>query len=1652
MNRTRKMQHHMKNPHRSLVLSLALFLFGTALLSGLGKKDITEYQPVEGSANWETRFDLSGLEPGEYNILVRGTDDAGNTGIGGPWNIYVDPESTIPGVGVSFPSEGAVLGSSFTLVGTAWDDDGIAGVELAVNEGEFFPLNGTSFWSYHHDGADTRKPDLFEADGIYSLHFRSLDIEGNYSEIRTMDIEIDRNGPVLALEKPQAGERLSGKIRFSGTISDGNGIEAASLSYTLKALSADGEAVEFQEPIRLKKKRKSSEYSFSFSLNTGKLPDGPQVLSLSALDGTGTGADLLLPLFIDNAPPELKIIHPHREEGELPVVGGLFHLLGEAEDGGELKELRYRSSNGMEGIIPLQAGNPVWVQEFDYRGHSNGKEWILLTLEDAAGNKTVLKEQFHIDQTIDEPRVVLFPQRVAGEDPSGPISFDGTARFSGWIEDDDGAVSRLEYRIDGGEWESVDTSGPWALSFGTDSRGNPNQDNRGKQGILSRGRHRIEFRGVDRFDVTGPVDTRDFLIRTPPAWLVDLEKVDSGQEGVKSPWFSGDLLDYGRSLTLQGTVQGDGTEVKLFVRRDGGDEKKVGLKEHDETGMLQFSLPISGREDPGMHQLVLILEDQYNRRSSRSLTWFRRGKPDKEGNMETPEVGKGLDLPEFETGSLLPLLPGVKLYGWVPRGEIVSISSDSGNDLLDYHHEGRFFTIQAGGNKSSGSSNSGSAEGTTLTVAGTGGESYQFTLPPFTTDHTPPVIAFSGANPGESISGPFFSGALEISGTVADEDDLRLSCELVPGGSREAPVTEDVDIEGGSFRVSIDRTGTDSGPLLVRLRGVDSSGNEAVVEQALFHDPSPPEIQYVTPVETLSGTGKTTLFGFIHENGTSGLVRMGNLVPEISENRFILDLNISTLELDQEGSVTELPVTAEDGLGNSKETLLSLAGIEGYRQGWKPEIRLIHPDEGAFIEASLELSGTALDKEGLEYVEYSLNGKEWKRIGGDALFSIPVAEGDLLNHENRIKVRGADKSGYMSDEVERSFFYSPGPPDITISTPGNDEVLGGIILLSGKGEDENGIADLFFSFDNGNSFNRGMMEEDGSWNYHVDSTLFPDGTLPVLVRMRDQGGAESLSSLLLNIDNTAPQLSLERPGEGEGVYGKMAVEGMVSDTVSLKSTKIYLSPAGESSSEESLLEEFSGSGVFLKSIHTEDYPEGKYLLQVEAVDKAGNAMTLNRLVVLEKPTIRPPIVVSPLPGETVGPLFDIEGTIPEVNLLQQGGVSSGQALLVLDGKVIAPLDLDQMGRYLYRIEPEMAISPGEHTLSVRWETEGNQVSTRDVPFTYQSEGLWISFDDFKSGDTLGDRGILHGSAGWFSPGPTRFADAGAEKEYLRTRKKLQPQSLEISFDQGRSFIPLHGRSTWEYPLFRQNHGDGELHVLIKATGEDGTAYARRSILFDTKEPQIELLEPEENGRYNDTLVVSGTATEGGKIEVLEAGLRMGGKEAYGTPSFIQGMYFDLSGLGITWFNTGMGMSFMDDNVKLQVQYGYAPERYWDEAAAKYQTARFGGHVLGAKLLANIAFLPWDFLFGPRFQQWSSTFALGANFSYFNNPSDNTGETWGVVLAGVIAQTELVKYTFRERRFLTYLSLFGEMQLWMISSDVKPEVKPLPSIGLRLGLF
>ncbi len=346
---------------------------------------------------------------------------------------------------------------------------------------------------------------------------------------------------------------------------------------------------------------------------------------------------------------------------------------------------------------------------------------------------------------------------------------------------------------------------------------------------------------------------------------------------------------------------------------------------------------------------------------------------------------------------------------------------------------------------------------------------------------------------------------------------------------------------------------------------------------------------------------------------------------------------------------------------------------------------------------------------------------------------------------------------------------------------------------------------------------------------------------------------------------------------------------------------------------------------------------------------------------------------------------------------------------------------------------------GRHKYFVRVGLEnGESVQTGENLVTFNAAGPWVTVESMSLGDFAVNRPWLKGKAGYV------WSEADKELYSSKTVTKLQKAEIkskslaltEISFDNGKTFHILGDEKEWEYRIENQDLREGYHFIIVRATMKNGEKATTRMILqIDKTSPTIRLISPEEGGRYNEELIFSGLASDDIKLKDVKLSLRSGDKASYEVPQFIQGLYLDAQFWGATLWSVGAGLSFFDDHVNIQFNYGQFTEAQWSWVLGLLgkpdQPIRYGGHVFGAKILANVFYLPFSYFAGPDWNWLSLRFSLGADFSLFTKTQNGNPQ----MLSALLANLEFPIFTSHSRNFLSSFSFYTEYQLWLTGTDV-----------------
>ncbi|RKX83576.1 MAG: hypothetical protein DRP58_08535, partial [Spirochaetes bacterium] len=524
----------------------------------------TEYQKVNGLENWTYNYDISDYPDGQYNLIIRSTDKAGNVSIADPINIFIDSESDLPVASISSPTENMRVGGDFTIIGTATDDDGVDFVEIKLDDGSFERAEGKDFWSLFFSVK-------LISDGAHTVTARVTDVNGvQGKEVSTM-FNLDKTKPEITVSSHSNGEILSGKIVIKGKVFDANGVE--NLEYSL-----DGETY---TNLKLSGKKDHEEREFTLKIDTRKSEGGTDYIWFRSTDGTGSPGSTVFVYYSDNKKPEIVISSPVEDE----ILNGFVTVSGTVHDEVGLSGFSYMF-NKEEVQIPLIPGNPYWSQTFDFSGMKSGL--ITFTAVDLSGNTESYKLKLTMDNNADMPLLGLIDS-----DDKNIIEnvYPLDAYLKGIASDDDG-VKQVEFSIDKSEYSSIETNGPFLI---------PIKD-------LEPGKHTIELFAVDMFDLKGKSEKFTFnIVNTSPEISIDTYSADKISD---EPFFDGVVFMQGKIAKIGGFVSGGEGVISAFYTIGNRDKEILKVSKGN------FSIVLPKDLEEGGYDLKITATDILERKSN----------------------------------------------------------------------------------------------------------------------------------------------------------------------------------------------------------------------------------------------------------------------------------------------------------------------------------------------------------------------------------------------------------------------------------------------------------------------------------------------------------------------------------------------------------------------------------------------------------------------------------------------------------------------------------------------------------------------------------------------------------------------------------------------------------------------------------------------------------------------------------------------------------------------------------------------------------------------------------------------------------------------------------------------------------------------------
>ncbi len=1375
---------------------------------------------------------------------------------------------------------------------------------------------------------------------------------------------------------------------------------------------------------------------------TAKLPsqaDGRITLWFKALDQDGQEYITRCEIEYDSTPPQVTLISPGTNAGQT------FTLAVQADDLFGISKLSYKIGTEA-GDFELTPGGTIGVKSISFPAKTTSLDAVITAI-DGSGNRTVQTYKITLDAASFVPDIRLLTQ------------FDGLTLTRD--------MPVIVYAVSNAGIRSVSV-GLDAAAFGSEGEGplfavDP--------GAIPPGRRTLTAVAVDSLGNSSKKLQATF-IRTGDEITIAFNAVKT--KNIPVQFVQGMPVVIAEGSTLDLSVV-SAVPIKVFEYRfNEGEWVKATLPtKPSPDGSLLISIPLSIKLPYGRVLLETRTEDTAGLVSARNTVLYRVA-PEQTQGLEDSEKVYLID-GRFNESNVLLCKPGDTVRAYFNGRPIKTAVLSPEVPYLAVNFEGSIITVTVNGE--------GVGPESKLVVTTVDNEKYETSLFTIISDAEAPQLVLNNTEAPRWVK-----DQVQITGTVQDANGIKLLEYSLDYGQtwQASPLSTKASSES-PVNLMIPLSSFADGGYQIWVRATDNAGRSSLALLPIVKDTQAPTVITVLPKNNEEVNGFILHVLEIQDAGDIAKVEYsidgkrwdiiendkwyprGYLEPLPTGKDAVIPPFSGYLILERMLDLGLLTAGPEllayritDKAGNqtiyyplAKDNPSFIVNINAD----KPVVQVSIPAEMEVMRSDFVVSGIAYDDDGVASIAWRIDGGDWQTIENTNSFSVPFKLLEIADNEHTFEAYAIDINGVKGEIAKRVFRVSRAEPVGELIEPLNTTVRGAIVL-KGTASDANGIKEVWVSFDNGNTYNKAVGTT--SWTYSLDTRILKDGVHSIYIRIVDNYDTPGFAAGLVSIDNTVPAVSLDTPFDGSELFGSFILGGRVSDNIALKSLVMEISPIG--SAAGTIKTELPLNTVFSKAIDISKLAPGWYNLRVTATDFANNESYVARnFMVLSGQKAENIDIIFPVHGEKVSGSFAISGKVTSNKQYRR-------AVVYLNNEPYATVDINKEGYFNLPMKQE-ELSDG--SLSIRVETsaeEGTVIKSETRTILYEQYGPWLTIDSISTGDFITGRPYVTGTCGWDMPVADK-TDKQAWALYQQQLKERTPVKVEYSFDNGRTFMEAKGVPAYKFRLETQDYVNGELRILVRVTFANGDYAVRKvNVTVDTKKPTVTVIAPEENGRFNQKISIVGTAFDEDGLKEVGVLIRTGDKAAYSVPGFIQGSYFDAHVLGATRYETGLGLSFFDDNVKLQfaLGQGFDARPTWDnifgiltDDTPPADISRFGGYVLGLKLLANIAYLPFGYYFGPDWDFFSMSFTMGANFTYFSMQKDlanlfNPPEGRYIILSSILGQWEFAKITFKDWVVLKSYALYVEGSLIFIPSEastsIEELVRPNIAFGVRIGLF
>jgi hypothetical protein len=321
-------------------------------------------------------------------------------------------------------------------------------------------------------------------------------------------------------------------------------------------------------------------------------------------------------------------------------------------------------------------------------------------------------------------------------------------------------------------------------------------------------------------------------------------------------------------------------------------------------------------------------------------------------------------------------------------------------------------------------------------------------------------------------------------------------------------------------------------------------------------DTTPPTVSVTAPANDALVRQNVTLSANASDNVAVASVQFQidgqNLGNPITTAPFLVNWNTTAVT---DGTHT-LTAIAKDTSGNAASSSVSVSVDNTVPTG-----SITAPAAGATVSGTTAVTASASDNVAIASVQFQLDGQNLGSPVTAAPYSVNWDTTTATNATHQLTAVVKDTAGNQSTSAAVSATVSnvdATPPSVSMTAPANNAAVHQTLTVSANAADNVAVAGIQFYLD-GNPL--GTEDTTAPYSVSWDSTTVTDGSHTLSAVAWDTSGNRSVTpdpTVTVNVDNTAPTVSVTAPAGGSTVSGTTAVTASASDNVGVVSVQFQL--------------------------------------------------------------------------------------------------------------------------------------------------------------------------------------------------------------------------------------------------------------------------------------------------------------------------------------------------------------------------------------------------------------------------------------------------------------------------------------------------------------